>query len=162
MLLNAQKIFNLETGTYTLAQIKGKYRILARENHPDFGGSTEAMQLINNAYEELLKYFANHETYTVFEQQDAVNMEFMPILKKMHGVKIEIVGYWVWLTGNTIEHKDAIKQLKFKFSGSKKAWYWSPTIGEGYRRGTASLSTIRKTYGSTVVETEPKHYQTLN
>lgn len=73
----------------------------------------------------------------------------------MAGVIIEVCGYWVWLTGNTFAHHAKIKALGFKFSGAKKAWYWSPTLNQSaYRRGSRSMKGIRKEYGSRIVETE--------
>ncbi len=46
-LQNAIVIFGLENGQYTLNDIKQAYRKLASANHPDKGGNTETMQLIN-------------------------------------------------------------------------------------------------------------------
>ena len=37
----------------TLEQLKAAYRRLAKQHHPDHGGSTEAMQEINNEYTAL-------------------------------------------------------------------------------------------------------------
>jgi hypothetical protein len=39
----------------TIDAIRERYKILARENHPDRGGSQERMQHINAAYEQILK-----------------------------------------------------------------------------------------------------------
>lgn len=40
-------------GSYTDDQLKAAYRKAAKENHPDRGGSTEKMQVVNSAYEVL-------------------------------------------------------------------------------------------------------------
>ena len=37
----------------SLAELKKSYRILALQNHPDKGGSTETMQQINLEFERL-------------------------------------------------------------------------------------------------------------
>ncbi len=157
---NAIVIFGLENGQYVLADIKAAYRKLASVNHPDKGGSTESMQLINTAFEELCKFFAGNETLDI-NQEDmqshgiGINLDFIQALKTMPGLVIEVCGYWVWLSGDTFPHKDKIKELGFKFSGAKKYWYWSPTIDTGtYRRGCKSMKNIRKQYGSKVLETE--------
>ena len=155
---NAIVIFGLENGQYVLADIKAAYRKLASVNHPDKGGNTESMQLINTAFEELCKFFAGNETLDINQedmQSHGINLDFIQALKIMPGVVIEVCGYWVWLSGDTFPHKDKIKDLGFKFSGAKKAWYWSPTIDTTkFKRGSQSMKGIRKKFGSKIVETE--------
>lgn len=156
-LSNAIIIFGLDNGQYTINEIKGVYRKLASANHPDKGGNTETMQLINTAFAELCKYFEANQTLDINQEQEAqaINFEFLSILKGLQGLVIEVCGYWVWLSGNTYPHKEIIQNLGFKFSGAKKRWYWSPTIDEvKYRRGSKSMKQIRKDYGSKIIETE--------
>ena len=42
--------------------IKKAYRKLASINHPDKGGNTHLMQLINNAFAELTDYLKDNDT----------------------------------------------------------------------------------------------------
>ncbi len=157
-LQNAIVIFGLENGQYTLSEIKQAYRKLASANHPDKGGNTETMQLINTAFAELCKYFEANQTLDINQAQETAptfDFSFLDTLKTMHGVTIEVCGYWVWLSGNTYPHKEAINNLGFKFSGAKKSWYWSPTINiTNYKRGSKSMKQIRKDYGSQIIQTE--------
>lgn len=53
-LSQALKVFGI-TESLEAGQLKPLYRKLARANHPDHGGSTKAMQEVNEAYEVLLK-----------------------------------------------------------------------------------------------------------
>ncbi len=157
-LQNAIVIFGLDNGQFTLKDIKQAYRKLASANHPDKGGNTETMQLINTAFSELCKYFETNETLDINQEQETAqsfDFSFLATLKTLHGVIIEVCGYWVWLSGNTYPHKEAISYLGFKFSGAKKSWYWSPTINiTNYKRGSKSMKQIRKDYGSKIIETE--------
>ena len=157
-LQNAIVIFGLENGQYTLSDIKQIYRKLASVNHPDKGGNTETMQLINTAFDELCKYFETNQTLDINQEQETAqsfDFSFLDILKTMHGVIIEVCGYWVWLSGNTYPYKETISNLGFKFSGAKKSWYWSPTINiTNYKRGSKSMKQIRKDYGSQIIQTE--------
>ena len=43
-------------GLSTIAEIKTRYRELAREYHPDLGGCLETMKIINLQYHERLKW----------------------------------------------------------------------------------------------------------
>ena len=157
-LQNAIVIFGLENGQYTLNDIKQAYRKLASANHPDKGGNTETMQLINTAFAELCKYFENNQTLDINQEQETAptfDFSFLDTLKILHGVIIEVCGYWVWLSGNTYPHKEAISNLGFKFSGAKKSWYWSPTIDTSkYKRGSKSMKNIRQEFGSKIIKTE--------
>jgi hypothetical protein len=159
-LQNAIAIFELANGQHTLNDIKQVYRKLASANHPDKGGNTETMQIINTAFAELCKFFeAGNDTLDINEDGNEAakqfDFSFISELKTMHGVIVEVCGYWIWLTGDTFTHHEKIKALGFKFSGGKKAWYWSPTINEtAYRRGSKSLKNIRKEYGSSIIKTE--------
>lgn len=157
-LQNAIVIFGLENGQYTINDIKQAYRKLASANHPDKGGNTETMQLINTAFTELCKYFEDNTTLDINQEQETVptfDFSFLDTLKTLQGVIIEVCGYWVWLSGNTYSHKEIISNLGFKYSGAKKSWYWSPTINiTNYKRGSKSMKQIRKDYGSKIIETE--------
>ncbi len=157
-LQNAIVIFGLENGQYTLSDIKQVYRKLASANHPDKGGNTETMQLINTAFAELCKYFEANQTLDINQEQETAptfDFSFLDTLKTLHGVIIEVCGYWVWLSGNTYPHKETISNLGFKFSGAKKSWYWSPTINTtNYKRGSKSMKQIRQEFGSKIIKTE--------
>ena len=158
-LQNAIVIFGLENGQYALNDIKQVYRKLASANHPDKGGNTKMMQLINTAFAELCKYFETNQTLDINqddnESAQSFDFSFLETLKTLHGVIIEVCGYWVWLSGNTYPYKETISNLGFKYSGAKKSWYWSPTINiSSYRRGSKSMKKIRKDYGSQIIDTE--------
>ena len=155
---NAIVIFGLENGQYSLSDVKQVYRKLASVNHPDKGGSTETMQLINTAFSELCKHFELNATLDINQETEtshSFDFSFMDTLKTLHGVVIEVCGYWVWLSGNTYPHKETISNLGFKFSGAKKSWYWSPTIDTSkYKRGSKSMKNIRQEFGSKIIKTE--------
>jgi len=53
-LVNAYSILGLPV-TATLAEVKRNYRNLAAIFHPDKGGYTEAMILLNNAHDRIMK-----------------------------------------------------------------------------------------------------------
>jgi curved DNA-binding protein CbpA len=48
----------------SLADLKKQYRQLARENHPDLGGSTQTMQMINAEFEKLYNIYKDITTST--------------------------------------------------------------------------------------------------
>ena len=45
------------------------------------------------------------------------------ILSTINGLKAEMVGSWLWLSGNTYQHKEKLKEFGFLWSGKHKKWY---------------------------------------
>ncbi|HZH97186.1 MAG TPA: hypothetical protein VEY06_14940, partial [Flavisolibacter sp.] len=63
------------------------------------------------------------------------------------GIVIEVVGNWIWVTGNTRPLKEVLKAAHFYFAPKKCAWYFRT---EEYKRRSwgKSLEEIRQRYGS--------------
>ena len=75
-------------------------------------------------------------------------------LMGMDGVNIEIIGSWIWCTGNTMQHHEAIKSLGFWWSKSKKAWYYTGSANtKPRRRGRYNMDGLRNHWGTTQIGT---------
>lgn len=143
------------TNIQTLEELKKEYKRLALENHPDRGGDVEVMKAINAEYDIMFNRVkdihinAKGETYT--KENTETPSEFKDIIDKlirMEGLEIEIIGCFIWLSGNTRAHKDNIKALGFKWHSTKKMWYKAP---EDYRKRSKkkySIEEIRYMYGT--------------
>ena len=136
----------------TLAEIKAEYKRLAKENHPDVGGDTATMQAINGQYSEAVERIKRHGERPADREAAAqeVPEEFMAVVMavvNLPGLMVELVGTWLWITGNTYIHKDALKAAGFRWASKKSAWYWHPADA-GCGRGKKSLDQIRAKYGS--------------
>lgn len=143
------------TACTTLEELKSEYKRLALEHHPDRGGDLETMQAINAQYDEafpLLKNIhRNHEGETYTKESTEAPDEFkdlVAILLRMNGVIVEIIGCFVWLSGNTKEHKEQIKTLGFRWSKTKSMWYKSPENYKRFGKSDYDINTIRSMYGS--------------
>ena len=141
----------------TLEELKSMYKRLAMQNHPDCGGSTEAMQEINTEYETLFARLKNTHRNASGEQYTAANdngetaADFVDIIDKLiklPGIIIELCGSWLWITGETRAVKEELKEIGFRWSSNKKAWYYHE--GAYSKRGSkkCSLDDIRDMYGS--------------
>lgn len=142
----------------TLEELKKEYHRLCLKLHPDVGGSDEAMKELNAEYETMFERVKNihvnkdGETYerdteeTPEEFRELINQLF-----KLDGIEIEIIGCFVWVSGDTKPHKERLKALGFRWHRKKCCWYKSP---DGYRRwgkGDYSMDEIRGMYGSMTV-----------
>lgn len=140
----------------TLEELKKAYHAAAFKNHPDKGGSVEMMKEINNAYDKyfpLLKNKHVNKDGKAFEKEtEETPEEFKDIIARLlnlEGLYIEIIGCFVWVSGETKPHKDTLKEMGFKWHSKKLTWYLAP---EGYKRfgkKQYDLDEIRGMYGST-------------
>lgn len=142
------------TNCKTLEELKAAYKKLALKNHPDCGGDEAVMKEINKEYDVVFPKLKNIHVNKDGEQYEKENTEtveefkdIITALMKMQGVHIEIIGSFVWVTGDTRPHKEALKELGFKWHSKKLCWYKSP---EGYRRSGKkqySMDEIKEMYG---------------
>ncbi len=141
-----------------LDELKSAYRRAALANHPDRGGSEEAMKAINAEYTELFEVLKdahnmraenpdNHTRPTTEAPE-----EFIEIIEKllhMGGLDVELCGSWLWIGGNTKANKDALKAAGCRWSNNKKLWYWHHAEeGSHWHRGNKTMGQIRSKYGS--------------
>lgn len=149
----------------TLEELKKQYKKLAVKNHPDVGGTVEDMQEINAEYDILFAKLKNiHETaegktYTSKNETSETSNEFKDIINRLitlNDITIEICGSWLWITGNTYQHREALKHMRFRFSKSKNAWYYHTDVYRKNHGRTFSLEEIRDLYGSETVKANPQ------
>jgi curved DNA-binding protein CbpA len=137
-----------------LADLRREYHRLALLNHPDRGGCEETMKGINNEFEFLSKKLINADSTFTQERKNyeyKVSEDLQYIIDQiinLIGIEIEIIGSWVWLTGNTYPNREAIKEAGFNFSRQKSAWYWH--AGDYRKRNgkMSSLDDVRDFWGS--------------
>lgn len=145
----------------TMDDLKKAYRRLAVKCHPDCpGGSEAAMKALNNAYDEAVARIARTEHRAASSgarEYDAAASAYeatawrdtLLALLKLAGLEIELCGRWLWITGDTYQHRAALKALGCRWSGTKKAWYWhAADDGGAYSRRQVDMATIRAKYGS--------------
>jgi len=139
----------------TIEEVKAAYKRLAKEHHPDCGGDTATMQEINTEYSFACAKILKGENLTDEETSDQMRMseEYREVIEKiinLPGIIIEIVGMWIWVTGNTRPVKQQLKEAGLFFAHKKVAWYYR---AEEYKTkgGKKTLDEIREKYGSETV-----------
>ena len=135
----------------TVEELKALYKQLCRENHPDMGGSLEKMQAINAEYDKAFERLKNIHTTAdgkkYEKQSNEAPKQFREIIEKLirFDITIDLVGSWIWVTGDTFTAKETLKELGFKWASKKKAWYW--TAEPSGKRSRMTLEQIKDKYG---------------
>lgn len=150
------------TNIKNLEELRAEYKKLIKKYHPDNGGSVTITQEINNEYEKLfakLKNVSETEYSNISKSFDAETDAILrDVIYKIinFDVDIEIIGSWIWVTGNTYSFKNELKKLNFKWSSKKTAWYFHHETYIKRKHKVFSLDEIRSYYGTTKIEKEPK------
>lgn len=145
-----------------IEDLKKEYRELAKKYHPDFGGDTRAFQDMQAEFVDLCQRLANvhrkadsQETEQEAKEAASTPEEFMEIINKvinLDGVEIEIIGHWVWLSGNTFVHKENIKNAGFFWSKKHKKWYWNGGTKKSRKHSRMDMNMIKFVHGCTKVK----------
>lgn len=125
----------------SMKELKEAYKALAAIHHPDRGGDTVTMGKINAEYDQKVKELAKGEApakhttnaaegMTDEEIARAIAEEFKATLDALmqldlDGVKVELIGSWLWVSGNTKPIKDELKALKFRWCPKKEGQPWT-------------------------------------
>ena len=129
--------------------LKKAYRKAAKKYHPDVNpDGLELMKIVNAAFEFLKNNKWSYDQTTEESGIDQVIADLFEKIKNFVGIKAEVCGSWLWISGNTYKYKSKLKEYGFKFASKKKKWYWRP---EDYKKRTKKIFTmeeIRSTFGS--------------
>ena len=149
---------------HALEEVKRKYKELAMLHHPDKGGDTATMQEINNEYEEIQKnplFDFSNESREV--QEGFIRYpEIINQIIGLEGLIIELIGNWIWISGNTYPHRGILKQIGFYFAPKKVMWYYRPSEFKSVNRSPKSIDEIRVKYGSDVIERKNRTFELRN
>ena len=77
-------------------EAKKVYKTLARQLHPDVGGSTELFKILNTVYNNILENGIN------LAQNSEFDIELEKVISKIlhyENLVIEVIGSWIWLQG---------------------------------------------------------------
>lgn len=132
-------------------EAKKIYKTLAKKLHPDVGGSEEEFKILNSVYTDLIE----HKIY--FSNDIKIDIELEKIISLIlhfENITIELVGSWVWVSGDTKEIKEKLKELGFKWASKKRMWYF----GEMKSKNPTpkSMEEIKSKYGSETLKTKEK------
>ncbi|MCG3701493.1 hypothetical protein N5U20_09890 [Aliarcobacter butzleri] len=132
-------------------EAKKIYKTLAKKLHPDIGGSEEEFKLLNEIYNHLIE----HKIY--FSNSSKIDIELEKIISLIlhfENINIELIGSWVWVSGDTKEIKEKLKEIGFKWASKKKMWYYGEMKAKN--PNPKSMEEIKAKYGSETLKSDEK------
>ena len=154
----AAKILNV-SGDLTKEIIKKAYKKACSKYHPDRNpAGLEMMKAVNSAFEALKNFVGRIDLDNEATNENGENIDLGEKLNdilnqiiNLEGISIEICGSWIWVSGDTKQHKELLKKLSFKWASKKKQWYFSNGV-RSKGRGKFSMDDIREYHGSQSVK----------
>ena len=138
------------------------------EHHPDNGGSEDIIKEVNAEYDILFKRlksdFEHKDTYKdatdkqkqAYDwQKDKLIREKVMQLARFEGIKVEIIGVWIWVS-DCIPYRKELKALGFRWARQKQMWYKHFDDFHKFSSKPASMSYIRAKYGSVEIKFQKK------
>jgi hypothetical protein len=138
--------------------LKKEYFRLAKKYHPDAGGTTVQFQNLQSEYEKLLKSLLNGSTLTTDEKNNEIVIDkairdVIDALINLDEINIELIGKWLWISGNTYPVRQVLKSAGLIFIKKEGKPYWVYRGVETSSRGKSSMDDIKRKYG--VFEMKP-------
>lgn len=72
-------------------------------------------------------------------------------VREIPGLIVELVGSWIWVSGETKKHKDQLKALGFWWSHKREKWYFHTGKMGGFS-SSKSYKQLKQKYGATKVK----------
>ena len=132
-------------------EAKKIYKTLAKKLHPDIGGSEEDFKILNEIYNNLIEhkiYFSNSSKFDIELEK------IISLILHFENINIELVGSWIWVSGDTKEIKEKLKEIGFKWASKKKMWYYGEMKAKN--PNPKSMEEIKTKYGSETLKSDEK------
>ncbi len=142
------------SGLTNLKDVRDMYKELCFRHHPDVSGydSTEIMKQINIEYQRASEALAANEKFTDSELAfNKLFQEKINALINIRNITIELIGNWLWITGETKENKELLKSLEFSYAPIKKAWFFKSYSYKKKNGEQSNFDQMRFMFGSKII-----------
>ena len=149
--MTREEILREFKGVEGINEAKKIYKQLAKKLHPDVGGDEESFKLLNAIYTDLIE----HKIYFSNDIKIDVELEkIISLILHFENINIELVGSWIWVSGDTKEIKEKLKEIGFKWASKKKMWYYGEMKAKN--PNPKSMEEIKTKYGSETLKSNEK------
>lgn len=146
-----------------LDEARALFRKLAQKLHPDHDGNQADFVAMVDEFQRLQKFTwdnagqakwgAGYQSTKDFVLSKEAMERLLAVLRYPDLIT-EIIGTWVWVTGETRKYKDQLKELNFKWSPKKLAWNYHSEPWRKTYRYNYSMDEIRNMHRTQMWEQE--------
>lgn len=182
MVLKEKGVMNLQffINCKDLSELKSSFKQFSKLLHPDINQNLEDIYFkemsndydsyykihkINHMEENAKKYNNSNFDKSKVKEDDLNDERFkkaiIELLKK-EGIKILMRGVYMWVSGNTFDIKDKLKELGFFYSSGKKEWFLpdNKNFKKDGRRGKSKKEIVNKYGEKTIIDNTKKTRKT--
>jgi len=149
--MTREEIINEFAKVTGINEAKNIYKKLAKKLHPDVGGTDEEFKILNSVYNDLI------ENKIYFSNETKIDLELEKIISQIlhfENITIELIGSWIWVSGDTKAIKEKLKELGFKWATKKKMWYYGEMKSKN--PNPKPIDEIKAKYGSQTFKSKNK------
>jgi hypothetical protein len=144
-------------GLTDIDSLKKSYFKLAKVYHPDAGGTKEQFQRLQKEYDGLFKTIMSGSNLSANDIANEIELDenlrqAVDAIIGISSLNVELIGKWIWVSGNTYPIRNELKNAGFMFAPVKKMWYYKGIESAG--RGKLTIDQIRKKYGTQAIQKE--------
>lgn len=152
------------TGSYASIQdVKNEYKRLAKLYHPDLNGNstTAIMQEVNSEYDRIIIEVNNKQDkkVNINNYYEGLFKNVVIELLKIKDITIDVVGFYLWIDGNTKQHKDELKKIGCLYSCNQKKWYYNGCQHKSRKCSKKSWNEITSYYGCYTIDNKQNERQ---
>lgn len=134
------------TNFHTKEEVKKEFKRLSKKLHPDFNNGDD------KEFKEMLEEYQSRQNFDFESMEEDFKTAFIAV-SNIDNIDIEVIGSWIWLSGDTKAVKDQLKSIGFRWAPKKKLWYFGK---QSKGRGKKTIGQIREKYGSNKMKTSNK------
>ena len=136
----------------TIQEAKQLYKTSALLHHPNRGGDLAIMQAINAEFEDFVNLFINSNgIYDCGTKAETVLYQNVINAIISFNITINLIGNWIWVSGNTYKYRKQLKALGFLFAPKKVRWFYRSEEFATRNHKEMNIDSIRVKHGSQVI-----------
>lgn len=157
----------------TKQEVKKLFRNLAKQYHPDKNqiDTNDIMREIIAEYEAIIKKLPSDSSGNNNSQQEGesneaykarISQEMQEIINNISHlpIDIEVIGTWIWVSGNTYPYKAYLTAHNFTWCAKKRMYAWHAEPKRRRYGAVKDIEEIRATYGSEKIKNKEYSYIT--
>jgi len=115
-----------------------------------FNDQDEMLQALKLEYSTLMSVLTESKPFETVKENISIADIIKALQEKVNpeGLHLQLCGSWAWLSGRTYPIKDTLKELGFRYSVNKLAWYYREADHRSGNQKPVPFEFIKEKYGS--------------